>query len=255
MKDYETIGLKLQDGIATLTLKRPEFLNAMNRQMMDEIIDALKMITNDSSIYVAVITGTGRSFMAGADIKEYALQTSEQFRSFQQKGITLYQLIENADIPFIAAVNGFALGGGFEIALACDFIVAVDSAKMGLPEVHLGLIPGGGGTQRLLYKVGMNRVKEMLMMGQSYSAKQMLEWGVVNYVCSEDNLITTVKEITDKLKRRPAQSLKAMKKLLHPDVIEMPFSDRIIKEGDEVFHLFYTPVAKGLIEQFSKKNG
>src|SRR5690349_5773099 len=117
MKDYETIGLKLQDGIATLTLKRPEFLNAMNRQMMDEIIDALKMITNDSSIYVAVITGTGRSFMAGADIKEYALQTSEQFRSFQQKGITLYQLIENADIPFIAAVNGFALGGGFEIAL------------------------------------------------------------------------------------------------------------------------------------------
>ena len=255
MKHYETIDLELHDGVATLVLNRPEFLNAMNLQMMNEIIDALAIIVNDSSLRVAVITGKGRSFMAGADIKEYAVQTPEQFKSFQQKGIKLYQVIENADIPFIAAVNGFALGGGLEIALACDFIIAVDSATMGLPEVHLGLIPGGGGTQRLLYKIGMNRVKEMLMMGQSYSAQQMQEWGIVNIICGDDDLVTTVNQTADKFKRRPAQSLRTIKKLLHPDVIEAPFSDRIIKEGEEVFHLFYTPQAQDLIKQFAKKNG
>ncbi len=254
MKQYETIELTLQDGIAALTFNRPEFLNAMNLQMMNEIIDALGVIVNDSSIRVAVITGKGRSFMAGADIKEYAVQTPEQFKSFQQKGTELYRMIENAGIPFIAAINGFALGGGFEIALACDFIIAVNSATMGLPEVHLGLIPGGGGTQRLLYKIGLNRVKEMLMMGQSYSAQQMLEWGVANIICEDDDLVTTVNQTADKFKRRPSQSLGAIKKLLHPDAIEAPFSDRIIKEGDEVFHLFYTSVAQDLIKKFAKKN-
>ncbi|KAA9036136.1 enoyl-CoA hydratase/isomerase family protein [Ginsengibacter hankyongi] len=255
MKQYETIELELQDGVATLILNRPEFLNAMNFQMMNEIIEALTVITSDPSIRVAVITGKGRSFMTGADIKEYAVQTPEQFKSFQQKGIKLYQTIENAAIPFIAAINGFALGGGFEIALACDFIIAIDSAKMGLPEVHLGLIPGGGGTQRLLYKIGMNRVKEMLMLGQSYSAQQMLEWGIVNIICADGDLAATVKETADKFKRRPGQSLRSIKKLLHPDVIEAPFSERIIKEGDEVFHLFYTSVAQDLIKKFAKKNG
>jgi len=255
MKQYETIELELENGIATLVLNRPEFLNAMNLQMMNEIIDALTIIINDSSLRVAVITGKGRSFMAGADIKEYAVQTPEQFKSFQQKGIKLYQMIENAGVPFIAAVNGFALGGGFEIALACDFIIAIDSAKMGLPEVHLGLIPGGGGTQRLLYKIGMSRVKEMLMLGQSYSAQQMLEWGIVNIICADGDLAITVKETADKFKRRPAQSLSVIKKLLHPDVIEAPFSDRISKEGDEVFHLFYSSLAQELIKKFAKKNG
>lgn len=254
MKHYETIELKVQDDVAILTFNRPEFLNAMNRQMMNEIIDSLEMIINDSSLRIAVITGNGRSFMAGADIKEYAIQTPEQFKDFQQKGTKLYQMIENADIPFIAAVNGFALGGGFEISLACDFIIAVDSAKMGLPEVHLGLIPGGGGTQRLLYKIGLNRVKEVLMMGQSYSAKQMLEWGVVNIICPDDDLETTINVTVDKFKRRPSQSLMAIKKLLHPDLIQLPFGDRIAKEGDEVFDLFYTPLAQDLIKQFTKKN-
>ena len=109
MKQYETIELELENGIATLVLNRPEFLNAMNLQMMNEIIDALTIIINDSSLRVAVITGKGRSFMAGADIKEYAVQTPEQFKSFQQKGIKLYQMIENAGVPFIAAVNGLSL--------------------------------------------------------------------------------------------------------------------------------------------------
>jgi enoyl-CoA hydratase/carnithine racemase len=254
MKKYTTIALKQRDGIATLVLNRPDFLNAMNRAMMDEIIDALTEIINNSSIRVAVITGTGRAFMAGADIKEYAVQSPEQFKDFQQNGIKLYRLIEESAIPFIAAVNGFALGGGLEIALACDFIIAADTAKLGLPEVHLGLIPGGGGTQRLLYKIGMSRVKEMLMLGNTYAAKQMLEWGLVNKVVADEELVDAVYETADKLKRRPAQSLTAFKNLLHPSAIEQSFAERIGKEGVEVFNLFYTPVAQDLIKKFTEKN-
>lgn len=254
MRNFNNIIVSENESVATLTFNRPHLLNAMNSEMMDEIIDALKVIRENENIRVAVITGEGRAFMAGADIKEYAVQTSEQFKAFQSKGKELYQLIEEADIPFIAAVNGVALGGGFEIALACDFIIAGDSAKMGLPEVHLALIPGGGGTQRLLQKTGMNRVKEMLMLGNTYTAMQMFEWGVVNKVIADSELNKAVNEIADKLKRRPAQSLKAIKVLLQPNAVEQPFSQRIDKEGLEVFNLFYSPQAQDLINKFVSKN-
>lgn len=251
---YNTIELIKHDGIAILSFNRPDLLNAMNRIMLDEIIDALEAIVNDSSIRVAVITGKGKAFMTGADIKEYSVQTREQFESFQQKGIQLYRIIENAGIPFIAAVNGFALGGGFEIALSCDFIVAASSAKMGLPEVQLGLIPGGGGTQRLLQKIGLNRVKEMLLLGQAYPASLMYNWGVVNIVAEDDLIMDTVNELSEKLKRRPAQSVAALKKMLQPTAIEQPFLTRLNNEGEAVTKLFYTPVAKQLIKTFTEKN-
>lgn len=254
MRNFNNIIVSENESVATLTFNRPHLLNAMNREMMDEIIDALEMIRENENIRVAVITGEGRAFMAGADIKEYAVQTSEQFKAFQNKGKELYRLIEESNIPFIAAVNGVALGGGFEIALACDFIIAADSAKMGLPEVHLALIPGGGGTQRLLQKIGMNRVKEMLMLGNAYTAMQMFEWGVVNKIIADNELSKAVNEIADKLKRRPAQSLKAIKGLLQPNAVEQPFSKRIDKEGLEVFNLFYSQQAQNLINQFVSKN-
>jgi enoyl-CoA hydratase/carnithine racemase len=254
MKNFKTILVSENESVATLTFNRPHLLNAMNREMMDEIIDALELITDNENIRVAIITGEGRAFMAGADIKEYAVQTGEQFKAFQNKGKELYRLIEEANIPFIAAVNGVALGGGFEIALACDMIIAAESAKMGLPEVHLGLIPGGGGTQRLMQKIGMNRVKEMLMLGSACTASQMLDWGVVNKVATDNELKIAVNEIADKLKRRPAQSLKAIKRLLQPNAVEQPFSQRIDQEGTEVFNLFYSPLAQELINQFVSKN-
>jgi enoyl-CoA hydratase/carnithine racemase len=254
MKSFNTITVTEQESVATLTFNRPYLLNAMDREMMDEIIDALKMIVENEGNRVAVITGTGRAFMAGADIKEYAVQTVEQFKAFQNKGKELYQLIEDAGIPFIAAVNGVALGGGFEIALACDMIIASETAKMGLPEVHLGLIPGGGGTHRLIQKIGLNRVREMLMLGNAYTAKQMLDWGIVNSVSTENDLSIAVKETADKLKRRPAQSLKVFKQLLKPQAIELPFVQRIEQEGIEVLDLFYSPLAQDLINQFVSKN-
>jgi enoyl-CoA hydratase/3-hydroxypropionyl-coenzyme A dehydratase len=251
---YETISCSIENGIGRLTFARPETLNAMDRRMMDEIIDALEVITRSASVSVGVITGSGRAFMAGADIKAYSRQTPQQFEEFQEKGRQLYALIERAEIPFIAAVNGFALGGGFEIALACDFIVATASAKMGLPEVHLGLIPGGGGAQRLMQRVGLGRLKELLMLGQSYSAAKMEEWGIVYAVAEDGMLDDVVGKLAEKLKRRPAQAVKTIKAMLEPSAMEAPFETRLDKEGASVAALFHSAEAARLIREFTEKN-
>jgi len=253
MRRYETIVCSIDDGVARLRFNRPELLNAMNRQMMDEIIEALEFITADRQVSVAVISGNGRAFMAGADVKEYGRQTKAEFRSFQEKGRRLYALIERAEIPFIAAVNGFALGGGFEIALACDFIVAAVTASMGLPEVHLGLIPGGGGGQRLVQRVGLGRVKEMLLLGQRYEASKMLEWGVVHAVAEDGSLEAITEALVEKLKRRPRQAVKAIKAMLQPSVLEAAFETRLDREGAAVAALFLTPEARELIQKFAEK--
>ncbi|MBS1602890.1 MAG: enoyl-CoA hydratase/isomerase family protein [Bacteroidetes bacterium] len=254
MTRYDTITCTIEDGVGRLQFNRPGLLNAMNRQMMDEIIHALETIARAEGVSVGIITGSGRAFMAGADIKEYSRQTAGEFKSFQEKGRRLYALIEQAEIPFIAAVNGFALGGGFEIALACDFIVAAASAKMGLPEVHLGLIPGGGGAQRLLLKVGLGRVKEMLLLGQSYTAARMEEWGVVHEVAEDGALEDVVTGLAEKLKRRPRQAVKAIKAMLEPSAVEAVFETRLDREGAAVAALYHTPEAMQLIEKFTTKN-
>ena len=254
MTSYETITCGIDNGIGRLTFNRPETLNAMDERMMDEIIDGLEVITRPGTASVGIIAGSGRAFMAGADIKEYSRQTPEQFKIFQEKGRRLYRLIEQAHIPFIAAVNGFALGGGFEIALACDFIVAAASAKLGLPEVHLGLIPGGGGAQRLLQRIGMGRTKEMLLLGQSYTAARMEEWGVVHAVAEDKMLDEVVGKLAEKLSRRPAQAVKAIKTMMEPSAVEAAFETRLDREGASVATLFHTTEAAQLIKQFTERS-
>jgi len=254
MQEFKNILLVVQDSAAVLTFNRPSSLNAMNREMMNEIVEALHLTIENKSVRAAVITGSGRAFMAGADIKEYAAQSDEEFQAFRQKGRELNRLIEESEIPFIAAVNGIALGGGFEIALSCDLIMAAKTAVMGLPEVHLGLIPGGGGVQRLLQKAGMNRIKEMLLFGQSYSARQMQEWGLVCRVAEDARLMDTALQAADQLKRRPAQSLKEIKNMLKPAVLEKTFEARLDNEGRLVSELFHTSVAQELVRGFVNKN-
>ena len=165
MNKYEHIEVLIEDDLAFLVFNRPDQLNAMNRKMMGDIIEGIEEINLNGQVKVAVIKGRGRAFMAGADIKEYANQTPEDFRSFQENGKKLYESIEQSSKPWIAAVDGFALGGGCEVALSGDLILASNRSKMGLPEVHLSLIPGGGGTQRLTQKMEINRAKEMLFTG------------------------------------------------------------------------------------------
>ena len=251
---FKNIDINIDRGIATLTFNRPANLNAMNREMMDEIIEGIEQINSNSNVKVAIITGTGKAFMAGADIKEYGSQTSQEFKAFQKTGQKIYASIESSDKPWIAAVNGFALGGGFEIALACDMILASDAAKMGLPEVFLCLIPGGGGTQRLIQKIGLNRVKEILFFGNQYDAQTLFDWGIVNQVYKNNEFDNNVMTFAEKLSRRPSKSIQYLKKLANISCTHVPFSDRIDEEGEIVYQLFFEEEAQQSIQKFIDKN-
>ncbi len=212
---YEHIILEINNKIAWLKFNRPEQLNAMNALMMDEIIHALDFVdkADTSEIGVVVITGAGKAFMAGADIKEYAQQTEAQFDDFQLKGHSLYAGIENNSKVVIAAINGYAFGGGFEIALACDMIVASAGAKMGLPEILLNLIPGGGGSLRLTKKIGINLTNEIVMTGRTLVAEEMHDRGVINYVYPRENFIEKATEFAQTFAAQLPDRLLAIKQL------------------------------------------
>ena len=212
---YEHIILEIHNKIAWLKFNRPEQLNAMNAAMMDEIIHALDFVdkADTSEIGVVVITGAGKAFMAGADIKEYAQQTEAQFDAFQLKGHSLYAGIENNSKVVIAAINGYAFGGGFEIALACDMIVASNGAKMGLPEILLNLIPGGGGSLRLTKKIGINLTNEIVMTGRTLVAEEMHDRGVINYIYPRENFIEKATEFAQTFVAQLPDRLLAIKQL------------------------------------------
>jgi enoyl-CoA hydratase/3-hydroxypropionyl-coenzyme A dehydratase len=212
---YQHILFEVKEKIAWLTFNRPEQLNAMNAQMMNEIIYALEEINvaDSKQVRVAVITGAGKAFMAGADIKEYAQQTQAQFEDFQKRGYSLYSAIESNSKPVIAAINGYAFGGGFEIALACDMIVASENTKMGLPEILLNLIPGGGGTSRLSKKIGVNLTNEMIMTGRTVVAEELHRHGLINYLYPKDSFIENVTTFAKSLTDKEPDRLKAIKQL------------------------------------------
>ena len=212
---YQHILFEIKNKVASLTFNRPEQLNAMNVQMMNEIVHALGEINEADAAHVrvAVITGAGKAFMAGADIKQYAQQTQAQFEDFQTMGRSLYTAIEVNTKPVIAAINGYAFGGGFEIALACDMIVAAEGAKMGLPEILLNLIPGGGGTMRLSKKIGVNLANEMIMTGRTVLAEEMHRYGRINYLYPKDTFIEKVTEFAASFTDKEPDRLQAIKQL------------------------------------------
>jgi len=212
---YEHIILEIHNKIAWIKFNRPEQLNAMNALMMDEIIHALDFVNkaDSSEIGVVVITGAGKAFMAGADIKEYAQQTEGQFDAFQLKGHSLYAGIENNSKVIIAAINGYAFGGGFEIALACDMIVAAAGTKMGLPEILLNLIPGGGGSLRLTKKIGINLTNEIVMTGRTILAEEMNARGVINYIYPREHFIEKATEFAQTFAAQLPDRLQAIKQL------------------------------------------
>ena len=251
---YEYLNYTKEDGVALIQFNRPQQLNAMNRDFMDEIVTSLESANADDEVKVIIITGSGRAFMSGSDIKKYAAQTDEEFDSFQKRGKDIYFNCERNKKPVIAAVNGYALGGGFEICLSCDLIVASKSASFGLPEVNIGLVPGGGGTQRLITRVGITRAKEMLMFGGRYPADKLLDWGVVNYVVEDDELIPYAKEIAAKLCRRSAAALTELKRLALLSSLPVDRDERLDNEIATLYRLFHTPEAKELINNFANKS-
>lgn len=198
---YTNILVENNNKIARITINRPNQLNALNKETIGELHTALSAANDDASIGVIILTGSGeKSFVAGADIKEFADFSIAQGGELAQNGQkTLFSFIENLSKPVIAAVNGFALGGGLELAMASHIRVASSNARMGLPEVSLGVIPGYGGTQRLAQLVGKGKANEMVFTAGMIKADEALEWGLVNYVVEQEDLLTKAEEIAGKI--------------------------------------------------------
>jgi enoyl-CoA hydratase len=178
---FENIVFQVDQGIATITFSRPQALNALNQALLAEFSQALDAIAGDEAVRVLILTGAGeKAFVAGADIGELATYSALQAKNFSRAGHAVIAKLQELPIAVIAAVNGFALGGGSEIALACDFIYAAETATFGLPEINLGLIPGFGGTQRLPRLIGANRAKELIFTGRMVPAAEAAQIGLVN---------------------------------------------------------------------------
>lgn len=192
---YQTLLTELQEGIFIITINRPDKLNALNKQVFDDLDKAIDEVYHRHDIHAAVITGSGKAFVAGADIAEFSSFNKEQAVKLSKRGQFVFQKIESSTKPIIAAVNGFALGGGCELAMACHFRVASTFAKFGQPEVNLGLIPGYGGTQRLTQLVGKGKSMEWQMTGQIVDATEAHQYGLVNHVVEADQLLIKSKEI------------------------------------------------------------
>lgn len=196
---YENILLKKEDKLAIITINRPESLNALNAKTIQEISTALDELNSDNSCRVVILTGSGeKSFVAGADIKEFSDFGQEKAEELAKNGQnSLFNKIENLSKPVIAAVNGFALGGGLELAMACHIRYASENAKLGLPEVTLGLIPGYGGTQRLPKLVGKGLANELIFSAKMIPAERAKEIGLVNEVYPIEDLLTKTKELAN----------------------------------------------------------
>ena len=206
---------EINNGIALLTFNRPKALNALNNALFDEMDMVLDQVEKNQDIRVLILTGSGdKAFVAGADISELAKMNPLLVKRFSRKGQKLFSKLETLPIPIIAAVNGFALGGGAEVAMGCDFIYASEKALFGFPEIKLGLIPGFGGTQRLTRIVGTNLAKELIFTGKTFSAADALSFGIVNKVCAPKSLMDDVMKIATSIAGKGAASLRAAKETI-----------------------------------------
>lgn len=208
---YENILSKKEDGITTITINRPSKLNALNKATIKELHSAFNTADEDSAVKVIIITGSGeKAFIAGADISEFADFSVAEGRQLAADGqAMLFDYVANLSTPVIAAVNGFALGGGLELAMAAHFRTASDNAKLGLPEVSLGVIPGYGGTQRLPQLVGKGRAMEMIMTAGMIDANQALQCGLVNHVTTQEDLLSFTEKIAGKIMRNSPVAIAA----------------------------------------------
>ncbi len=212
--NFENLLVSAENGIGQITINRPSKLNALNKATIQELHNCLYSLQNDDSVKVIIITGSGeKAFVAGADISEFANFSVEEGAQLAAQGQELlFDFVENFNKPIIAAINGFALGGGLELAMACHFRVASDNAKMGLPEVSLGVIPGYGGTQRLPQLIGKGRAMELVMTAGMMNAEEAHRSGLVNHVVSQTELLAFTTSLAEKiLKNSPMAISKAIK--------------------------------------------
>ena len=208
---FENIIFQKEESIAIITFNRPEAMNALNNQTRAEFADAVAEVADDDAVKVLILTGSGKAFVAGSDIKEFNKTTPFAAHNIKRLG----DMVEKLEKPVIAAVNGFCLGGGCEIAMGCDIIIASEKAKFGQTEINIGIIPGGGGTQRLQRLIGACRAKELIYTGDIIRADEANRIGLVNRVVPMDELVPTAKEIAKKIAAKSAAALKLAKQAVN----------------------------------------
>ncbi|HEU4976294.1 MAG TPA: enoyl-CoA hydratase/isomerase family protein [Baekduia sp.] len=241
-----------RDGVGWITLNRPDKLNALNREVFERLADALRTLDRSRSVAAGVLHGAGRAFAAGADIQDYVDISVEQYRAFMDVGREATDLIGTIDKPVIAAVQGFALGGGFELVLGCDFVVAADNARFGLPEPKLGLVPGGGGTQRLPRLVGASRALELLMTGRFLTGQEAADWGIANHVVPKDEVLDVAQELATACGKMAPQALSVIKRIVR-EGRDAPLPVALTLEQDATARLIVTDDAVEGISAFVEK--
>jgi len=238
---FQNLLQDLQNGVLTITINRPDKLNALNKQTIDELHLSLKSAAADPQVRVIILTGAGdKAFVAGADISEFASFTPAQGKVLSEEGHhKLFNFIENMPKPVIAAINGFALGGGFELALACHIRIASEKARLGLPEVGLGVIPGYGGTQRVAALAGKGKAIELILTAEMILAQDAYSWGLINHVVPAEALMTTAQIMASKISARSASALSSAIKSVNAS---FPSSSQgYSKEVEEFGNCFGTP--------------
>ncbi len=260
---YENLLYTVEDGIAVLTFNRPKALNALSGALLAEFCDALDAVEADPGVRVLVLTGAGeKAFVAGADITEINTLNALQAKRFARRGQAAISRLQDLPIPVVAAVNGFALGGGCEMALACDFVYAAETAKLGLPEINLGIIPGFGGTQRLPRRISSGQAKELIFTGAMVSAAEAQAMGLVNRVCAPEALMAEVMETARTIAAKGRVALRAAKEAvnvgldvdlgsglaLEADAFALCVASEDAKEGTKAFLEKRKPSFRGDLE-------
>lgn len=249
---FANFTLERADRKAILTFTREERLNALDAQTFRDLLTVLQSIEANRDIGVVIMTGKGRAFVAGADINGYIEISTLDYVNFQRLGRLVYDGIERLRQPVIAAVNGFALGGGFELVLVADLVVAAEGAKLGLPETRLGLLPGGGGTQRLSRLVGRNKAKELLMTANFITAEEARQLGIVNRVVPDAELMTATHALADRILERAPLAVEMAKQLVN-DGLNASLASAITQEMGMTATLYSTADAQEGIAAFIDK--
>lgn len=250
--DYQVLLLEVKDNIALLKINRPKELNALNSQFFYEMNQMLDEIKARDDVRVVIITGEGKAFAAGADIPELSEKNKEQGRQFSRTGQNVFDKIEHFPLPVIAAVNGYALGGGFELASACDFRIASTKAQFGQPEVNLGLIPGFSGTQRLPRMIGDSNALYILMTGENVLAEEAYNLGLVQRLVEADNLMDETYKVAGKIASKGPKAVQLVKEMVRRGK-QLNFNDGNVLESKHFGSLFGTEETKEGINAFLEK--
>jgi enoyl-CoA hydratase len=248
--NYEMILIETRSRVGLITLNRPQAMNALNNQLMREVMDALDLFDRDDGIGAMVVTGNEKAFAAGADIKEMADKSIPEM--MDRDHVAVFGRIRTIQKPVIAAVSGWALGGGCEIALSCDMIVASESAKFGQPEITIGVIPGAGGTQRLTRAVGKAIAMEMILNNRTLTAQEAHQFGLVNRVVPVEGFLDEALKLADEIASRAPLAVRAAKRMINQSY-ERTLSDGLAEEKQAFYNLFASEDQKEGMQAFIEK--